>query len=252
MKIHEMDLYLRELFQPHFYKDYCPNGLVVDAERELEKVVTGVSFSDALIEDAISLKAQALIVHHPHGFWNKESHTLTGNLGKRVRKLIREGISLWAFHLPMDGHLEVGNNAGIAQALGAQRERGFMREGQADVACIARFLTPMDALELQERVCALFGERTIRCLYGKTAVERIGICSGGGASGLEEALSLGADAYITGEIKESHPMMAKEESFHLFAGGHYATEVFGPRLLAERLQKDLLLPCQFVDIPVSV
>lgn len=252
MKIHEMDLYLRELFQPQLFKDYCPNGLIVDADCVIDKVLTGVSFSDALIENAIQQQAQALVVHHPHGFWAKEPHTITGNLGKRVRKLLREGISLWAFHLPMDGHLELGNNAGIAQALGAQRERGFMREGQADVAMVARFASPIDAVELQSRVRTLFGDRTISCLYGKERIERVGICSGGGSSGLEEALALGVDAYITGEIKESHPMMAQEEAFHLFAGGHYATEVFGPRLLANRMQNDLQIPCQFVDIPVAV
>jgi dinuclear metal center YbgI/SA1388 family protein len=245
------DQWLRNLLKPELFKDYCPNGLIVESGAKVHRVVCGVSLSMELIHEAIESKADAIIVHHPHGFWNNQPKLPVGMMAKKIRSLLSEGVSLWGFHLPLDGHPEVGNNVGIARALGAEPYGSFMREGQADVGLLCRFAPSMEPKDLQQKATALFGNAGVihALMFGPQRIETIAICSGGGASGIDEALKCGVQAYLTGEIKESHPIQAREEGFHLLACGHYATEMFGPRLLAERITQDLGIPADFVDVP---
>lgn len=249
----QFDSWLRTLLKPELFKDYCPNGILVEGENPVRKVLTGVSFSQDLIDHALRIKADAIVVHHPHGFWNNQPRLPIGALGRKIKALQANGISLWGFHLPLDGHPEIGNNIGIARSLGLQPTGTFMREGAADVGLLCRLPSPMPIPELKHRLEQAFGKGPmLSFLHGPTEVDAIAICSGGGTSGLDEALRLGFPVFITGEIKESHPIQAKEEGFHLFACGHHATETFGPRLLAERIQKDLGIPSEFVNIPNPV
>lgn len=252
--LQKLDSWLKALLKPELYKDYCPNGLIVESGRRISKVVTGVSLSLELVNAAIDQKADGLIVHHPHGFWSNQPRLPIGTLGKKVRLLQQHGISLWGFHLPLDGHPEVGNNVGIARSIGAEPYGTFMREGQADIGLLCKFHKPLEPKELRDRISQVFGSTGIHhtLMFGPLETETIAICSGGGAGGIEEAIQKGVHAYLTGELKEQSPILAKEEGIHLISCGHHATEVFGPRLLAERITKDLGIPTEFVDIPNPV
>ncbi|HSQ43269.1 MAG TPA: Nif3-like dinuclear metal center hexameric protein [Fibrobacteraceae bacterium] len=248
------DHWLRSLLRPELYKDYCPNGLIVEAGHKVHRVVCGVSLSLDLIDEAVERKADALVVHHPHGFWNNQPRLPVGTLARKLKSLLVHGISLWGFHLPLDGHAEVGNNVGLARDFGVEPYGTFMREGQADIGLLCRFPQPVEPIVLRDKATAVFGAKGVAhaLMHGPLQIETIAICSGGGASGIDEAVRLGCHAFLTGELKESSPIQAREEGIHLIACGHYATETYGPRLLAERITKDLSIPAEFVDIPNPV
>jgi len=254
IEMHRLDQYLKTLLKPELYKDYCPNGLIVESSTKVHRVVTGVSLSLDLIDETVARKADALIVHHPHGFWNNQSRLPVGTMARKLKSLLSHGISVWGFHLPLDGHPEVGNNIGLARAFGAEVYGGFMKEGQANVGVLARFPVPVEPIHLREKAVAIFGKNGVQhaLMHGPLEIETIAICSGGGASAIEEAIGLGVQAFLTGELKESSPILAREEGIHLMACGHHATETFGPRLLAERITKDLGIPAEFVEIPNPV
>lgn len=241
--------WLSDLLEPSKFKDYCSNGLCVEASKEVTKVVTGVSFRESLIDKAIELGADCIIVHHPHGFWASDSKMPIGILGRKIQKLMEHHISLYAFHLPLDGHPEIGNNALIASKLGMNRISGFMPSGEKEVGCIASFPKPISKDEMLKRINKLFSLGISHSLlYGSSEIQKIGICSGGGSSGIDEAFSLGVDLYITGEIKEQTPIFVEEEKQNVVACGHHRTEIFGVEGLAKKINDELKIPSIFIDI----
>ena len=249
MELKDFSAWLDNLLMPGAFKDYCVDGLCVEASDKVTKVVTGVSFRDRLIERAIEEHADAIIVHHPNGFWNGDSKIPVGHFGKRVRELMKNGISLYGFHLPLDGHPEIGNNALIAGAMGLKVVDGFMQEGEGFVGRIGEWAAPVS----KERFVEIAGKAfpagvQNQFMFGTEKIRRVAICSGSGTSGLEEAMALGCDAFVTGEIKESVPIVVEEDGFNLIACGHHRTEVFGVRALAEKITTDLGIPAIFVDI----
>lgn len=249
MQQKEFGKWLENLLTPSAFRDFCPNAICVEASTEVKRVVTGVSFRSLLVDRAIELEADTIIVHHPHGFWNNESRLPVGILGKQVGKLFKHGISLYGFHLPLDGHLEIGNNALIAKALGAKVTSTFMREGEKDIACVATFEKALSKTQFIEKVEGVFPNGVKDSfLYGKDEIKTLAICSGGGSSGLSEALSLGVDGFLTGEIKETSPIFACENAFNLVACGHHRTEVFGVKALAEKISAELGIFAEFVDV----
>lgn len=249
MKLNEFSVWLDDLLDPCAFKDYCRDGLCVEAGDKVSRVVTGVSFRDRLIDVAIENQADCIIVHHPNGFWKGEDRVLVGKFGERMRRLMQNGISLYGFHLPLDGHVEIGNNALIAKAMGLNIVDGFMREGEKFVGWIGEFDSPLTKEQFVVRAESAFphGLQT-KLLYGSDTIKKVAICSGSGASGIEEAISLGADAFITGEIKESVPISCEELGFNLVSAGHHRTEVFGVRALADKIQTELNMPAFFVDL----
>jgi dinuclear metal center YbgI/SA1388 family protein len=253
MELSHFSEWLRELLQPGRFKDYCPNGLCVEAAAQVTRVVTGVSFRAELIEEAVRTGADCILVHHPHGFWNSDPRLPVGALGRKMQLLMRHGISLFGFHLPLDAHPEIGNNALIAKGLGLEPTGGFMREGEDFVGVIAEAPAPLAVEELKERYETLLGHKLCHFLpYGPVSIQSMAICSGGGISGLPEALSLGAQAYLTGEIKEITPILAAEEGVHILAGGHHRSEIFGVRALAEKIERDLGIPAVFCGVDNAV
>ncbi|PWJ71858.1 MULTISPECIES: Nif3-like dinuclear metal center hexameric protein [unclassified Fibrobacter] len=249
MELKEFSSWLNDLLTPQAFRDYCTDGLCVEANDKVTKVVTGVSFRDRLIDAAIEEKADCIIVHHPNGFWKGEDRVLVGKFGERMRRLMQNGISLYGFHLPLDGHPEIGNNALIAKRMGLQVTEGFMQEGVNYVGWIGEFPEPMtqEAFVAQAEKAFAAGVQT-KLFYGSKTIRKVAICSGSGASGINEALSLGCDAFITGEIKESVPIICEESNFNLIACGHHRTEIFGVQALAEKIQSELKIPAKFVDI----
>ena len=249
MELKQFSIWLNDLLEPQDFHDYCTDGLCVEANDKVTKIVTGVSFRDRLIDAAIEENADCIIVHHPNGFWRSEDRVLVGKFGERIRRLMQHGISLYGFHLPLDGHPEIGNNALIAKAMNLSNLQGFMPEGSKFVGWIGEFAQPKTQVEFLAQAEKAFSHGIQnRLMYGSKSIQKVAICSGSGASGIDEAISLGADAFITGEIKESVPIICEEYGFNLINCGHHRTEVFGVRALAEKIQKELEIPAKFVDL----
>lgn len=249
MKLSEFSFWLDNLLEPQAFKDYCVDGLCVEASDSVSKVITGVSFRDRLIDEAIDRGADCIIVHHPNGFWKGEDRVLVGKFGQRMKRLMKHGISLYGFHLPLDGHPEIGNNALIAKAFGLENLEGFLREGERCVGYVGEFPQEVSREEFLARANKAFVHGVqAKLFFGSETIRKVGICSGSGASGIEEALDLGCDAFITGEIKENVPIAVEEASFNLISAGHHRTEIFGVQALAEKIRNELGIPAEFVDI----
>lgn len=249
MRQDEFGTWLRNLLEPQKFRDFCPNAICVEASPEVTKVLTGVSFRMSLIDAAIERGADTLFVHHAHGFWNNEPRLATGVMARKLAKMFAHGVSLYGFHLPLDAHPEVGNNALIAKALGAKISGSFLREGERDIAYFADFDTALSKAEFEERLALAFpkGPRDL-FLFGTEKIRRVAICSGAAVSAFPEAFSRGADAFVTGEARETTPIQAEENCWNIATFGHHRTEVFGVREMAVRIQTELGIPAEFLDL----
>jgi dinuclear metal center YbgI/SA1388 family protein len=243
---------LDELLSPRAYDDLGPNGLQVPGPSEIEKVVTGVSAQRALAERAVAEGAQLVLVHHGL-FWDFQPTGLTPVLAERLRPLFKHDIALAGYHLPLDAHPEVGNNAILAERLGCERHEPFGTYRGVPIGRAGTF--PGDgipAADLFERVRAITERVPTVFDGGPERVRRIGIVSGGGADVLPEAIALGLDAFLTGEPREHVMADAREGGIHFIAAGHYATETFGVRALGDWLAQRFGIEHVWVDIPNPV
>jgi dinuclear metal center YbgI/SA1388 family protein len=243
---------LDDLLEPSEFQDLGPNGLQVPGAEEVGRIVTGVSANRALIERAVEERAQLVLVHHGL-FWEFMPAGLSPVLAERLRPLFKHDLALAAYHLPLDAHPEVGNNAILAERLGCERHEPFgIYRGRA----IGRAGTfPRDGLpaaELVERVRVLTGREPTVFHGGPERVRRIGIVSGSGVASLPEAIALGLDAFLTGEPREHVMGDAVEAGIHFIAAGHYATETFGVRALGEWLARRFGIEHLWVDVPNPV
>jgi dinuclear metal center YbgI/SA1388 family protein len=244
MKRDELARYLDETLETARFRDYCPNGLQVEGRAEVQHIVAGVTASQALIEAAIERRADALLVHHGW-FWKGEDGRITGLRKARISRLLAHDINLFAYHLPLDSHAELGNNAQLAARLGWIAEARF---GEQDIAWIGRPASPLTAGELAQSIAAKLGR--VPQLVGDPArpIGRIAWCSGGAQGYFEQAIALGVDAYVSGEISEQTVHLARESGVAYLAAGHHATERFGAEALAQHLAEKFGLSCEFVDI----
>jgi dinuclear metal center YbgI/SA1388 family protein len=235
---------LDELLQPGRFRDYGPNGLQVPGTEDVDSVVTGVSANLELLEGARDAGAQLVLVHHGL-FWEGQPLALSRPLAGRLRTLLESGMSLAAYHLPLDAHPEVGNNALIAAGLGGDEQEPF-----GEVGIAARF--PGDgipAADLFARVHTLTDREPLVFDAGPERVRTIGIVSGGAAGDLDAAVAQGLDAFLTGEPKEQVMGTAREAGVHFIAAGHYATETFGIRRLGEIVAERFGVRHEFIDVP---
>ena len=241
--------YLDELLSPASFEDYGPNGLQVPGPDGVQTVVTGVSASAALFERAAELDADLVLVHHGL-FWSGGPLALSVSAKRRLQLLFDNDMALAAYHLPLDGHPAVGNNALIAAGLGCSSHEPFALHRGAPIGVAACFGGDgITADELVERVERLTGRAPLAFLTGPARVRSIGIVSGAGANFLEDAITAGHDAFLTGEPIERVMTHAHEEGIHFVAAGHYATETFGVRRLGELLSDRFGISHHFVDIP---
>jgi dinuclear metal center YbgI/SA1388 family protein len=241
--------YLDELLSPASFQDYGPNGLQVPGPADVQTVVTGVSASAALFERAAALGADLVLVHHGL-FWNGAPLALSASAKRRLQLLFDNDMALAAYHLPLDGHAEVGNNALIADGLGCSSHEPFAQHRGAAIGVAARFGDDgIAAGELVQRVRRLTGREPLAFLAGPERVRSIGIVSGAGADFLGDAIAAGHDAFLTGEPIERVMTHAQEEGLHFIAAGHYATETFGVRKLGELLAERFGIGHRFVDVP---
>jgi dinuclear metal center YbgI/SA1388 family protein len=245
--LNELVNYTNNLLEVHRFTDYCPNGLQVEGRPRVERVVSGVTASLALVEAAAAAGADVLLVHHGW-FWKGENVCVTGMKRRRLQTLLDAGISLVAYHLPLDAHPELGNNARLAGLLGLEVQGHFGNDGGMQLGCYGQLPRPLDAAAFCEYLEQTLG-RAPQYIAGSTsAIERIGWCTGAAQSYIEAAAELGLDAFVSGEISEQTVHVARETGIHYFAAGHHATERFGVCALGEHLAGQLGIGHQFIDI----
>lgn len=232
------------LLQPERFKDYGPNGLQVEGKAEIRHIVSGVTASRALIEAAIADKADAIFVHHGL-FWKGMDGRITGWMKERIRLLLAYDINLFAYHLPLDAHPELGNNAQLGAKLGVQWDSTFGEQALGMVGD-ASFASPA---ALADHVQQVLG-RAVTCVSGAQdkPIRRLAWCTGGAQGFFESALAAGADAYITGEISEPQAHLARETGTTFIAAGHHATERYGAPAVATHVAQQLGLSHRFIEI----
>ncbi len=231
--------------------DYGPNGLQVAGRPQIARLATGVSAGVELFERAAAAGADAVLVHHGI-FWKFTSPVLTGHHLRRVEVLLRSGLNLLAYHLPLDRHPELGNNALAARGLGLVDLEPFAIYEGLPVGFRGRFPSPVAAAELAARCHRLFAQEPQVFGAGPDPLATVGIVSGGAQAELYQAIAAGLDAYVTGEAAEWVVNVAKESAIHYLACGHYATERLGVRALGEHLAQKFGLEVEFIDVPNPV
>lgn len=246
----ELIAFLDELLQPERFDDACPNGLQVPGREEVDVVVTGVSAGRELFERAIDAGAGLVLTHHGL-FWKGLPLGIDRPGRERLRLLFDHDVSLAAYHLPLDAHLEHGNNALLAAALGATGTTPFPAHASPAIGVAARL--PADGITPDELVArtraAVGGREPLAFLDGPQRIRTVGIVSGGGSSHLHDAIAAGLDAFVTGEPTEWVMLLAREHGMHYLAAGHYATETLGVRRLGDLLAARFRVEHCFVDVP---
>ena len=241
--------HLEDLLDPSVYDDYCPNGLQVPGRDEIQTIVTGVSANADLFTRAREEGADLVLVHHGL-FWQGPPQPLDRPSKRRLQLLFDADMALVAYHLPLDGHLEVGNNALLARRLGARDLAPFAAHKRATIGVRASFGDEgISPAQLVARVRDATDREPLAFTDGPDPVRTIGIVSGAGSDYLEDAIAEGLDAFVTGEPIERAMARAREAGVHFLAAGHYATETFGVRALGERLAERFGVRHVFVDVP---
>ena len=238
----DIDSCLQTLLRPESFKDYGPNGLQVEGAREVRRIASGVTASLAFIDAALASGADTLLVHHGL-FWRGQDGRLTGWLAERVRRLMGAQLNLFAFHLPLDAHAELGNNAQLGQRLGLAADARF---GEQDLGFIGKAALALD--ELAAKAQAQLGRAPVVLAGDGRALRRVAWCTGGAQGYFEAAIAAGADAFLTGEISEPQAHLARETGVAFLACGHHATERYGAPAVAAHVAAQFGLEHAFIDI----
>jgi dinuclear metal center YbgI/SA1388 family protein len=234
------------------FADYGPNGLQVPGSPEVTKIATGVSAHRELLELAVEADAQLVLAHHGL-FWDFHPRALSEQMAERLRIALAAGLSVAGYHLPLDAHPEIGNNALLRGRLGFEPDpRGFGEVKGRPIGAIGRDRDGIEATALIDRVARECGREPLVFDSGPSAVRSIGIVSGAGASEIHAAIELGLDAFLTGEPAEHAMADAREGGIHFIAAGHYATETFGIRRLGELVAETFGIAHEFIAVPNPV
>ena len=239
--------YLNGLLEPECFKDYAPNGLQVEGKPQIGCLVTGVTASLALIERAIALKADAILVHHGY-FWRNEAPEITGMKYRRIKALLDHNVNLFGYHLPLDAHPSLGNNAQLAKRLGIDVTSGLFPHETKPVGNLGTLSQPCSAQALVQQIEQALGRSPLCVEGGDHPISKVAWCTGGAQGYIEQAVAMGADAYISGEISEQTTHIARESGIHYFAVGHHASERYGAQAVGEHLAQTFGLSHHFVDI----
>jgi dinuclear metal center YbgI/SA1388 family protein len=242
----ELERFCSELLNSSSFEDYSPNGLQVDAgTRQVHRVVTGVTASQALIAEAVAWQADLLLVHHGY-FWRGETLPLTGYKGRRIRTLMQQGTSLMAYHLPLDAHPELGNNRQLALLLGLDVVEALPETG--GLLWWGALSPPLFPEQLAHKIARALDRKPLHISVGDKPIARLCWCTGAAQNYIEKAAAQGMDAYISGEISEQTVHLARELGIHFFAAGHHATERYGIQALGERLSEQFGLEHRFIEV----
>lgn len=244
--LQELCSYLDQLLQPGLYPDHCPNGLQVEGKKEIARMATAVTASLATIEAAIDMNADALIVHHGL-FWNRDSYVISGTKRKKLELLLNKGVSLIAYHLPLDANKEVGNNWRAAKELGWRELEPFGIYNGTAIGVKGVF-DVQSRDEFAKGLEVYYGHQAHAAPGGRQLVKSAALISGGAHKSLVEAAESGVDCFVTGSFDEPAWHQAYEEGVNFFALGHSNTERVGPRSLALQLEERFGLPVAFVDV----
>ncbi|MCI3203668.1 MULTISPECIES: Nif3-like dinuclear metal center hexameric protein [Pandoraea] len=242
----ELELYLNDTLQIAQFRDYCPNGLQVEGRAQIQKIATGVTASLAFLEAARDWGADAVLVHHGY-FWKNEDARITGMKRKRLGLLIGHDINLFAFHLPLDAHPELGNNAQLGKLLGFADDGG--RFGPDQLGWLGTPAQPTTLAALAAHVDQQLGRKPLMLGDPAREIRRVAWCTGGAQGFFEAAIAAGADVYISGEVSEPTQHLALESGVGYLAAGHHATERGGARAVGEHLAGRFGLEHRFFDMP---
>ena len=218
------------------FKDYAPNGLQIEGKTEVHKILAAVTASQDAIDAAIRENADLLLVHHGY-FWKGEAYPITGMRGKRIKSLIQHDISLLAYHLPLDSHPSLGNNAAIADLLKLERIEALDPSERHPIGNIGYLNQPMPVEEFKKFVSEKLKFDVTHLPADKNMIEKVGFCTGGAQDFIVKAAEQGCDAYISGEVSERTFYEAKELGIHYFACGHHATERYGVQRLGQAISE---------------
>ncbi|MCT8862331.1 Nif3-like dinuclear metal center hexameric protein [Shewanella xiamenensis] len=242
----ELTQYLADFLRISAFKDYAPNGLQVEGKADIRTIVTGVTACQALIDEAIRLKADAILVHHGF-FWKSEPEVIIGMKQRRIKALLAHDINLFGYHLPLDAHPMLGNNAVLGRKLGIidaeaveDVAQGLVWRGKLDL--------PVSASEFAATLDEVLGRAPLHIGESSDEIQYLAWCTGGAQDYIDVAASLGVDAFISGEVSERTFHSAVEQGIHYYAAGHHATERFGIEALGRHLAREFNLVHHFVDI----
>lgn len=247
MNLYALEAHINALLNVGKFRDYAPNGLQVEGRAEVTRIVTGVTASQALLDAALEYEADAILVHHGY-FWKGESPVIRGMKKRRIATLLQHDISLLGYHLPLDAHATLGNNAQLAAQLGICIE-GVMDERELQgVGNVGSLAEAMSLDTFGQHVAAMLGREPLLIAAGEHPIRRIAWCTGGGQGHIQQAFESGADAYLSGEISEHTVHFARENGIHYLAAGHHATERYGIQALGNHVAAQCGLEHYFLDI----
>lgn len=244
MKNSELERLINEKLNSSAISDFAPNGLQVEGREEIRKIITGVTACQALLDEAVAQQADAIIVHHGY-FWKSEPAVIRGMKRNRLKTLLANDINLYGWHLPLDMHAQLGNNAQLGRLLGIETQ------GEVDpLVPWGTFPTALSGVELASWLELRLGRTPLWCGdTGPDEIRRVAWCTGGGQGFIDNAARFGVDAFITGEVSEQTIHSAREQGIHFYAAGHHATERGGIQALSEWLTSETDLEVTFIDIP---
>lgn len=243
----KLEAYLNECLAVSDISDYSPNGLQVEGRGQIRRLVTGVSACAALIEKARAQGADAILVHHGY-FWKGEESRIVGYKARRLRMLLCSDISLFAYHLPLDVHSSLGNNAALGRLLELRTDNRYAVNGVPNLLWLGSPQQELTANELSQRLESALDQAPLHISGGPELIRHIAWCSGGAERLIEQAIAHGADAFISGEIAEPIPHIAREAGIHYFAAGHHASERGGVQSLGQHLAEKFDVDHQYIEI----
>ena len=248
----ELEQILNQKLNSNTINDYAPNGLQVEGKANIKKIITGVTATQALIDAAVAKNADAILVHHGY-FWKSENPCIRGMKGKRIKTLLVNDINLYGYHLPLDVHPELGNNAELARLLGIENLQP-LESSPNSIPMWGELAESISIQDFAARIEQVLNRKPTVCNAEELSknrphlIRKVGICTGGGQDYIDLAAQMGCDAFISGEISEQTTHSAREQGIHYFACGHHATERYGIKALGEWLAKVYDFDVEFVDI----
>ena len=237
--------------KPWLFKDYAPNGLQVEGRTTIKKIVSGVTACEDLLDRAIEAQADAILVHHGY-FWRGENPCIVGMKKRRLRKLLLNDISLIGYHLPLDAHPTMGNNAELARLLDIKVTGGLDPNSSHPIGNVGTLKASMSLPDLEQHIQHVLRQKPLIIEGHQRPVKTLAWCTGGAQDYIEQAIDQGVDAYISGEISERTVHIARESGIHYIAAGHHATERYGIQALGSWLATNHDIEHQFIDIPNPV
>ena len=244
MLLNELRNYIGSLLEVSRFRDYCPNGVQVEGKAQVQRIASGVTASQLLLDAATAWGADAILVHHGY-FWRNEDSAVTGIKKHRLAHLLRHDVSLLAYHLPLDAHAELGNNTQLGRQLDFMEQGRF---GEQDIACHGELARELSLAQLSARIADRLQRAPQVIGEGSRPIRRIAWCSGGAQDYFENAVLLGVDAFLTGEISEQNVHVARETGVAFIAAGHHATERYGVQALGEHLASRFGVEHRFFDL----